>query len=116
MLPNPPAMKVAAPETKTLSRRLLKMIAAVEMNNRSKTNIKTPAVLERRRKHQTTAVKTDAALERRRKQRTTAVKIHVALERMKSLMGVAVCRLAVKVKQVLAAMVRMLSSALLYLY
>jgi hypothetical protein len=92
-------MKVAAPETKTLSRRLLKMIAAVEMNNRSKTNIKTPAVLERRRR-----------------QRTTAVKIHVALERMKSLMGVAVCRLAVKVKQVLAAMVRMLSSASLYLY
>jgi len=92
-------MKVAAPEIKTLSKRLLKTNAAVEMDNRSKTNIKTPA-----------------ALERRRKQQTTAVKIHVALERMKSLMGVAVCRLAVKVKQVLAAMVRMLLSASLYLY
>ena len=29
---NPPAMKVVAPETKTLPKRLLRMIAAVEMN------------------------------------------------------------------------------------
>jgi hypothetical protein len=49
MVPSPPAIKVAAPETKTLSKMLLKAIAAPEMNNRSKTNIKTPAALERRR-------------------------------------------------------------------
>lgn len=90
------------------------MIAAVEMDNPLKTNIKTPAALETRR--QTTAVKTDAALERRKKQRTTAVKIRVALERMKSLISLTAFQLAVKVKRVLAAMVRTFSSTLLYQY
>jgi len=36
--------------SKDLSKRLLKMIAAVEMYNRLKTNIKIQAALERRRK------------------------------------------------------------------
>ena len=79
------------------------MIAAAETNNQ-------------RIKCRKLDIKVEAALGRGRKQQRSTVKTHVALEKTPSLTSITLCRLAVKAKQVLAAMVRVLSSASLYLY